>query len=148
MKRATILLALTCALIAGAATTTKYVSGSGGTLVSPTKVGQNITATGIHLTNGGTASLTCPVTSFGVGPYQWNWECRNGKLLTNGYFQASVSGTMKLNCYGGGRYRPTTCWHNFSGTTTAGAVTGTIKLVAKGGINNAPASVTSFSASW
>jgi hypothetical protein len=93
--------------------------------------------------------MSCPVTFFGAGTYQWNWTCSGGKITVNGAIVASVSGTMKLTCSGGGRDHPTTCWHVFSGTATASdGGSGSVSISAKGGTNNAPGTITSFSATW
>jgi len=148
MKNFSLFLVLSCAVVAGATTALTTVSGSGGTLNAPTTIGSKITASNIVLSGGGTANMYCPVTSFGAGTYQWNWTCAGGKLSVNGTVVASVSGTMKLNCSGGGRYNKTTCWHSFSGTATNGSGSGSVSAVAKGGVNNAPGTITSFSATW
>ncbi|HEY3707674.1 MAG TPA: hypothetical protein VGL22_21615 [Terracidiphilus sp.] len=148
MKHFPILLILSCAAIATAATALTTISGSGGTLNAPTTIGQNITASNITLSGGGTANMSCPVTFFGAGTYQWNWTCSGGKLYRNGIVVASVSGTMKLSCSGGGRYNKTTCYHVFSGTATASGGSGSVAASAKGSTNNAPGTITSFSATW
>ena len=124
------------------------VTGSNGTLTAPTKKGQPITAINVLLRNGGKASVTCPITSFGVGTYQWNWTCSGGALHVRGALVASVSGKMTLTCSGGGRYQPTVCYHKFSGTAKSGTVSGPIAIDAKGGANNAPGTVMSFSATY
>ena len=125
------------------------VSGSGGTLTAPITLGQNITVSGIRLANGQSATLSCPVTFFGLSTYKWKWNCAKGTLYVNGASTAKVSGSMTLTCSGGGRIRPTTCWHVFSGTALDTDLdTGSITVSAKGGSNNAPGSVTAFSASW
>lgn len=149
MKRLSTLLILSSATIAVAATVLTSVSGSGGTLNAPTTIGQNITVSNVTLSSGGTASMSCPVTFFGAGTYQWNWKCAGGKLNRNGAIVASVSGSMTLTCSGGGRTHPTTCYHNFSGTARASdGGSGAVSISAKGGVNNAPGTVTSFSATW
>ena len=150
MKVFPTILALSFALtLAIPACAQQSVSGSGGTLTAPTTVGQNITITSISLSNGGRASVTCPVTVFGAGTYQWNWSCAGGNLFINGSIVASLTGTMTLTCSGGGRYHLTTCWHLFSGiATAANGVTGAVSASAKRGTNNAPGTVTAFSASW
>jgi hypothetical protein len=144
------LLALAFALAAALPTfAQESVSGSGGTLTAPTLVGQNITITGVTLTNGGTTSVSCPITFFGAGTYQWNWSCAGGTLTIDGSVAAKLSGTMTLTCSGGGRLNRTTCWHIFSGNATAAnGATGAVSAQAKGGVNNAPGTVTAFSASW
>jgi hypothetical protein len=125
------------------------VSGSGGTLTAPTTLGQNITITGVQLSNGQKAYLNCPVTFFGASTYQWKWSCAKGTLTVNGVATAKVTGSMTLNCSGGGRYHATTCWHTFSGTAVDNdSDVGSVTISAKGGANNAPGSVTAFSASW
>lgn len=125
------------------------VSGSGGTLTAPTTLGQHITVTGVRLSSGQTATLSCPVTFFGVSTYQWKWSCGKGTLSVNGVATATVQGGMKLTCSGGGRVRPTTCWHTFSGTVVDNdSDVGSVMISARGGSNNAPGSVTAFSASW
>lgn len=148
MKRFVLLTALTCAMAAAASSTLHKASGSGGTLVAPNALGQKITATNISLSSGGTASMSCPITRFGAGTYQWNWTCTGGKLTVKGSVVASVSGTMKLNCSGGGHNARTTCWHTFTGTAFASGVSGPLIVTAKGAPNNAPGKVTNFSATW
>jgi len=124
-------------------------SGSGGTLTAPTTLGQYITVTGVHLTNGQTAIVNCQVTLFGASTYEWGWRCGNGAVFVNGTKVATVSGTMKLTCSGGGRVRASTCWHVFSGTAIdSDSDVGSVTISAKGGSNNAPGSVTAFSATW
>ena len=125
------------------------VTGSGGTLTAPTTLGQYITVTSVRLSNGQTATLSCPVTFFGASTYQWKWSCSKGNLSVNGVKTATVEGSMTLTCSGGGRARATTCWHTFSGTSVdIDSDVGSITISAKGGSNNAPGSVTAFSASW
>lgn len=150
MKQGLTLFALACAL--GTALPTfaqESVTGSGGTLTAPTTVGQNITVTNVTLSNGGTASLSCPITFFGAGTYQWNWSCFGGSLNVDGSKVASLSGTMTLTCSGGGRGGRTTCWHILSCNATASnGASGAVSVHAKGGANNAPGTVTAFTASW
>lgn len=148
MKHLLILMTLGCALMAAATTTLISKSGSGGTLTAPTVIGQRIWISGVHLAGGGTATVSCPVTFFGAGTYQWNWKCGGGHLVVNGAIVATTSGTMKLTCSGGGRYSRITCWHSFTGTAVGSGGSGPIQIIAKGGANNAPGSVTSFSATW
>jgi hypothetical protein len=125
------------------------VTGSGGTLTAPTTVGKIITVTSVKLSNGQTATLNCPVTFFGSSTYQWNWQCDKGTLSINGVATATVKGTMTLTCSGGGRTHVTTCWHMFSGNAwDADSDLGAVSVSAKGSTNNAPGSVTAFSASW
>jgi hypothetical protein len=148
MKQFLILLALSSSIVAVAATTLHSASGWGGTLNAPTTKGLNITVSNVTLFSGGTANLYCPVTFFGAGTYQWNWTCAGGKLTIRGAIVASVSGTMKLTCSGGGRYGRTICVHSFTGTAIAKGSSGPISVLAKGGPNNTPGTVTSFSATW
>jgi hypothetical protein len=145
-----LILAIVCTLVAPITVTAQEsVSGAGGTLTAPTTVNSNIVVTGVQLTNGGTASFSCPVTFFGAGTYQWNWQCAGGKLTVDGEVVASLSGTMTLNCSGGGRAHPTTCWHMFSGIATApDKSTGAVSVSAKGSTGGAPGTVTAFSSAW
>ncbi|HEY3707675.1 MAG TPA: hypothetical protein VGL22_21620 [Terracidiphilus sp.] len=148
MKKLLLLLPLTCALLATAATTLISRSGSGGTLTAPVAIGQKISISAVSLSGGGTAIMSCPITAFGAGTYQWNWKCAGGHLTVNGVVVASVSGTMKLACSGGGRFSRITCWHSFAGTATAGAVSGPVAITARGGSHNGPGTVTNFAATW
>lgn len=148
MKRLAILAALGFATVALASATLHTAHGSGGTLVAPTALGQNIKVSNVPLISGGFASLTCPVSFFGAGTYQWNWKCSGGKLWVKGSMVATVSGSMKLTCSGGGHNSHTTCWHSFTGAAVASGGSGPINIIAKGGPNNGAGKVTSFSATW
>lgn len=125
------------------------VSGSGGTLVAPTVVGSTITVSGVATANGGTARLACVVTSYTSSTYQLTWQCDRGSLNVDGVLTATVSGSMKMQCQGGGRAGKITCWHTFAGIAldpdgTSGAVTAS----AKAATAYATATVTAFSATW
>ena len=150
MKAIRILLLTTCGFgICLAAQAQEAVVGSGGTLTAPTTVGHNITVTGIQLTDGKTAILSCPVTFFGASIYEWRWSCAKGTLSLNGARTATVQGSVTLTCSGGGRAHGTTCWHIFTGTATdSDAGAGAVMVVAKGGANNRPGVVKMFSATW
>lgn len=142
LKFALPLLAVVFASFASAQTTH---TGTSGSVVAPTAIGQSITANNIALTDGSVAHVDCPVTFFGSGTYQWNWQCGGGSILVNGQVVASnITGTMTYTCSGGGRYHVTTCYHQFAGQSASGPVS----FTSRGAVNNATSSVTAFSAVW
>jgi hypothetical protein len=125
------------------------VSGSGGTLSAPTSVGPSIVVTGVQLSNGQTATLSCPVTFFGASTYEWKWSCAKGTLRINGASVATVKGAMTLTCSGGGRLRAVTCWHFFTGAAVDSDLDiGSVLIAARGGSGTALGAVRSFTASW
>jgi hypothetical protein len=146
MKRSCALwLGLFCAFAAGIAQA-QVVTGSGGTLTAPKTVGQAITVTGVKLSDGSAASISCPITWFGAGIYAWHWTCSAGTLSYESGADAAknLHGFMTYSCYGGGRYAPITCWHVFVGSATVNGEAKSIQITAKGAVNNAPGTVTQF----
>lgn len=137
-----------CAALLFAACLNAQTTGSGGTLYAPTAIGQNIVISNVVLKNGVVADVVCPITSFGAGTYQWNWQCSGGTYTKAGFPVGHVSGSMALSCSGGGRAHPTVCWHQFIGNISDSLETGTMTVQAKGATNNAPGTVTAFSATW
>ncbi|HWE83968.1 MAG TPA: choice-of-anchor D domain-containing protein [Terracidiphilus sp.] len=140
-------------------------SGSGGSFLAPTTTGQAITVTGVPL-SGTTAALTfsCPITFFGAGTYQWNWQCAGGKISaasTDSSLSLSgnfVSGSMTLSGSGGGRGGIVRYWYEFSGTfigsiklngvsqAILGSVSAAVETSAVLGTSTAP--VTGLSLGW
>jgi hypothetical protein len=151
MKFKSFLTAASVFLLATCLHAQNSISGSGGTLLAPTSVGSTITASPINLVDGRTASVSCPVTFFGAGTYQWNWHCGDDPAnpgfitLSDGSVLTIEAASMTLTCAGGGRAHPVTCAHNLSGSLVGG---GTFNVQSKGGSNNAPSTVVSFSANW
>jgi len=149
MKRMfAVCLGLLCGLAVTNVHAQKTVFGSGGSLNAPTVIGQNITIAGVNLRNGGTASISCPVTFAYQGRYAWNWACAHGTLTYDGSNVATVQGYMTYACSGGGRYSPMVCWHTFFGSATANGFTGIVLAAAKGGAGNVSGTVTAFTATW
>ena len=119
---------------------------SGGVFTLGYSVGKNISVQGAVLSvPQATLSFLCPITSFGAGTYQYNWQCGGGSitvstptksLVLNGTF---ISGTMKLTVSGGGRGGHITYWYqlyaSFTGTVTSNGITqaanGSISQVVK-----------------
>lgn len=101
-------------------------AGSGGVFSTGAAVGGFITASAVPLS--GTAasvSLSCPITLFGAGTYQWNWQCAGGtvsiastdnSLAMTGTF---VSGKMTFSGSGGGRGGNVSYWYQFTGSFTS-----------------------------
>ena len=149
MKKLLILATLSCAVLASATTTMYFRRGAGGTLTAPTAVGQKIWISTVALEGGGTAIMSCPITFFGAGTYQWNWKCSGGHIAVNNVIVATTTGTMTLTCSGGGRLSRITCWHTFKGTATGiNGGSGPIIVLARGGPNNAPGKITAWAATW
>jgi hypothetical protein len=146
-KTCALWLGLFCAIAVGIANA-QTVTGSGGTLSAPkaSGTGNFISVTGVTLSDGTTASLSCPITWFGAGPYALHWTCARGTLsYENGADTATnAQGFMTYTCIGGGRYIPVTCWHTFTGSATVNGAAQSIYIVAKGAVNNAPGTVTHF----
>jgi hypothetical protein len=98
-------------------------AGSGGTFSTGTTAGQSISATAVPLT--GTAasvSISCPITFFGAGTYQWNWQCAGGSITIASTDNSVVmkgtfaSGTMTFSGSGGGRGGNVSYWYQFTGS--------------------------------
>lgn len=100
-------------------------SGAGGSFSAGSSVGTNITVSGTGIGSNATVSLTCPITSFGAGTYQWNWQCAGGtitiastdnSIAMKGTF---TSGKMTFSGSGGGRGGHVSYWYQFSGSFTS-----------------------------
>ena len=131
-----------------AAAQTTSISANNGT-ASMGQVGGYITVTNINLDQGGTASMTCPVTAYGSGPYTKNWYCGQGTLSVNGQVVALItptqsSPTLTYTCAGGGRGGRVTCsYHFFSATQSLDRTqSGTMSWT------SSSSSVQVFNASW
>lgn len=140
-------------------------AGSGGTFSTGTAAGQFISVTATPLT-GTTASvsISCPITLFGAGTYQWNWQCAGGSI-TIGSTDNSVAmkgtlakGTMTFSGSGGGRGGNVSYWYQFTGSFTSrvqvkgagqgalGSVSFAIHTSSQLGSGSAP--VTSLNLGW
>jgi len=140
-------------------------SGSSGSFSAPTTTGQAIAVVGVPL-SGTTAALTfsCPITSFGAGTYQWNWQCAGGTITgsstdnTLSLTATFLSGTMTLSGSGGGRGGNVHYWYEFSGTFSGtinlngasqailGSVSAAVKTSAP--LGSGSAAVTGLSLGW
>jgi hypothetical protein len=91
-----------------AAETGAYTA-SVGTFAASTTVGQQITVTSAALTGTkSTLSISCVISSFATGTYQWTWSCSGGRVLvtsTDGSIATNGSGfnsaSMTLTVSGG-----------------------------------------------
>src|SRR5581483_3101274 len=55
-------------------------SGAGGSFSTGSSAGTNISVYSVGIGSNASVSFTCPITSFGAGTYQWNWQCAGGTL--------------------------------------------------------------------
>jgi hypothetical protein len=152
MKLPLKLFILALALAIAAHSQAQTASGKGGTLTDNT----NIIVSGVTMSTGGTASLSCVETGFTAGPYGWKWTCEGGTLaiptasgLLTGAF---TSGSMTYSGSGGGRGGKVTYWYvlnaTFAGTLNGEPVSGTLLVEADTTVNGSPGSVVIFKASY
>jgi NHL repeat len=101
-------------------------TGSGGSFSTSSTVGQPISVNNVPLAGTtATVSLSCPITFYGAGTYQINWQCAGGTIAiasadnSISMSGAFVAGSMTFSGTGGGIGGHPTYWYQFSGTFTS-----------------------------
>ncbi len=156
---------LTVALPSSLSAENGAYTGSGGTFSTGTSAGTAISVQSVPIAGTtATLSFTCPISSFGAGTYQWNWQCAGGSIgiassdnsiIMSGAF---TSATMTFSGSGGGRGGHVSYSYQFNGTFTSrvllsGAGQGALGSISLAVHTTAPlgagtASVTGFNLGW